>query len=277
MLKKIKKVANGIKFLLSRLKTPTPDFYGVFSRFDQVQDENPWNREPWVNGNRAKLDALQIGHFSTHPSGSVPDQGHILLPALVINSLVNELRGSGGEVTVLDFGGGTGFTYFPISSYLNDTTKVQWNVYDENQKLYQVGREYAERRRNLGIVDNIAFLDALPEGNVDVIHSASTLEYIDDDIGLLTYLADRYKPTYFLVTRIKGGNIESFVTRQVVGGSSTPCRFSNVPNLITIFDKLGYEIMLNAPCGSYDSSQFSDIPEHLQIRQSVDLILKRKS
>lgn len=274
MLKKIKKIANGITFLLSRLKTPTPDFYGVFSRFDQVQDQIPWNREAWINGNRAKLDALQMGHFSTHSSGPVPDQSHILLPALAINFLVNELRGG---VTVLDFGGGTGFSYFPISTYLNDMTKVQWNVFDENQKLYQVGREYAERRRNLGVVDNIAFLDALPDGNVDVIHSASTIEYIDDDVGLLTYLAERYKPTYFLITRIKGGNIDSFVTRQVVGGSSTPCRFSNVSALIALFDKLGYMLLLNAPCGSYDPSQFSEIPEQLQIRQSVDLILKRKS
>ena len=95
MFKKIKKVANGIKFLLSRLKTPTPAFYGVFSRFDQVQDQNPWNQEFWINGNRAKHDALQIGHFSTHSSGLAPDQGHILLPALVINFLVNELRGGG--------------------------------------------------------------------------------------------------------------------------------------------------------------------------------------
>lgn len=96
MLKKIKKIVNGIKFLFSRLETPTPDFYGVFSRFDQVQDENPWNREPWINGNRAKLDALQIGHFSTHSSGPVPDQSHILLPALVINSLVMN-RGGGNS------------------------------------------------------------------------------------------------------------------------------------------------------------------------------------
>lgn len=177
---------------------------------------------------------------------------------------------------MLDFGGGTGFSYFPISTYLNDTTKVQWNVFDENQKLYQVGREYAERRRNLGIKDNIAFLDALPDGDVDVIHSAGTLEYIDNDVGLLSYLADRYKPKYFLITRIKGGNMDSFVTRQVVGGSSTPCRFSSVPALISLFDELGYAPLLNAPCGSYDSSQFSEIPEQLQIRQSVDLILKRK-
>jgi putative methyltransferase (TIGR04325 family) len=177
---------------------------------------------------------------------------------------------------VLDFGGGTGFSYFPISSYLNDTTKVLWNVFDENQKLYQVGRDYVERRRNLDIADNIAFFGKFPEGNVDVIHSASTLEYIDDDVGLLTYLAERYKPKYFLMTRIKGGNIESFVTRQVVGGSSTPCRFSNIPNLIATFEKLGYAVMLNAPCGNFDGSQFSDIPEQLQIRRSVDLILKRK-
>jgi hypothetical protein len=96
-MKKIKKVLSGIKFLLSRLETPSPDFYGVFSRFDQVQDENPWNRDPWINGNRAKLDTLQMGHFSTHSSGPAPDQSHILLPALVINSLVSELRGGGGK------------------------------------------------------------------------------------------------------------------------------------------------------------------------------------
>lgn len=177
---------------------------------------------------------------------------------------------------MLDFGGGTGFSYFPISSYFNDKTRVQWNVFDKNQKLYQVGREYAERRRNLGIVDQIAFLDALPGSGVDVVHIASTLQYIEDDLGLLSYLAERYEPKYFLLTRNLGGNIESFVTRQVIGGSSTPCRFSNVPNLIATFEKLGYAVMLNAPCGSFDGSQFSDIPEQLQIRRSVDLILKRE-
>ena len=97
MFKKIKRVAAGINFLLSRLKTPTPDFFGVFSRFDQVKDENPWNREPWIDGNRKKLDALQIGHFSIHSSGPAPDQSHILLPALTLNLLLKESREGGGN------------------------------------------------------------------------------------------------------------------------------------------------------------------------------------
>lgn len=273
MLQKINKIASGVKFLLARLKTPIPDFYGVFEKFNQVPDENPWKQRNWIDGNRAKLDSLQIGHFSDSSSGSVPDQSHILLPALVINSLLMETE---GNLTVLDFGGGTGFSYFPINAYLREPDRVLWQVFDGNQELYEIGKDYVQHRRELNVADNIEFLDDFPEGQVDVVHSASTLEYIEDDIGLLTYLSKRYRPKYFVMTRIKGGNIVPFVTRQVVGGIGTPCRFSNVPDLISAFDILGYALVLHSPCESFEASQFDNIPERMQIHRSVDLILKRK-
>jgi putative methyltransferase (TIGR04325 family) len=116
----------------------------------------------------------------------------------------------------------------------------------------------------------------MPNMKVDIIHSASTIEYIEDDEGLLEILAKKYSPQYFFLTRIKGGNMPDFITKQTVRGYSTPCRFSSVPRLINFFEKIGYRVILNSPCGSFVSDNFNhDIPLELQIRRGVDLILEK--
>lgn len=256
----------------AKLSKSEPDFYGVFEAFAQIEDENPWMREPWIKGNIAKLAALPEGHFSTRRDGAIPDQSHILLPALIINLMSRQKN----DVNVLDIGGGTGFSYFPIKDYLNDPELVRWLVFDPNPSLYWVGRGYKDDRARRNIVDNIDFIDALPENNqVDIVHAAGTIEYVDDADGMVRSLVERYQPECFTLTRVKGGSIEEYVTRQVVGGFSTPCRFSNVPRLIGLFQELGYRPMIHAPCGGFVPEQFKDIPVARQIRRSVDLILMR--
>jgi putative methyltransferase (TIGR04325 family) len=258
----------GLKYRIAKALPQEPDFIGVYDTFAEVPDENPWKERPWIDGNAAKLDALTPGHFSNRVSGAVADQTHILLPAMVINSLAVR-----GNVRVVDFGGGTGFSYFPIRDYLACPEHVHWSVLDANKELYAVGRAYAER---LGTSHTISFHDGFPPFDADIVHSAGTIEYIDDADGILRELVARYQPRYFILTRIKGGSIEEFVTRQVVGGFSTPCRFSNVPKLIRLFDELGYRVLMHAPCGSYVPAQFKDIPKERQIVRSVDLILERR-
>lgn len=259
----------SLKYRIAKAMPQVPDFIGAYESFDQAPDENPWRSPIAISSNAAKLDALVPGHFSTRQHGPIADQSHILLPAMVINSL--SVR---GDVRVIDFGGGTGFSYFPIRDYLIDQERVRWSVVDANKELYAVGRAYAER---IGASHSISFHDEMPPLNADIVHSAGTIEYIDEADGILRELVARYQPRYFILTRIKGGSIDEFVTRQVVGGFSTPCRFSNVPKLIRLFNEMGYDLLLHAPCGSFETAQFKDIPRERQIRRSVDLIFEHRA
>jgi hypothetical protein len=93
-----------LRFILHQYqrKTAKPVFYGVFSKFEQIEDQNPWNKEPWISGNISKLNKVKVGHFLSHGlnQNDIADQSHILIPALVINT-ASSLR----NIKVLDFGG----------------------------------------------------------------------------------------------------------------------------------------------------------------------------
>ncbi len=160
---------------------------------------------------------------------------------------------------------------------MSNPSNVYWNVFDPNDELYAVGKDFAEQRANRGITDNIQFFKELPGGVFDIVHSASTLQYVEEDENLINFLIGKYQPTYFMLTRLLGGNIHEFVTRQNIGGFSTPCRFSNFPRIINLFEKCGYMVLLNAPCGGFEAGQFSrDIPKEMQIRRGVDLVFVKK-
>jgi putative methyltransferase (TIGR04325 family) len=176
----------------------------------------------------------------------------------------------------LIFGGGTGFSYFPIKEFLVNPRNINWYVLDSNKELYSVGKNYVDQRSNRGLEDRIEFLKEWPSLNIDIIHSASTIEYIEKDEDLIKNLLDKYHPKIFILTRIKGGNTVEFVTRQLIGEHSTPCRFSNIQRLLDFFEKCGYMNLITSPSGKYESSQFSgDIPKEMQIHRGVDLIFQR--
>lgn len=99
------------------LAKPAPSYYGVFDNFSQVENENPWIADAWIDLNKNKLSDFPIGRYSELQLGHIPDQSHIVLPSLILNNM--------GGGAVLDFGGGTGFTYFGLSGFINDIERVK--------------------------------------------------------------------------------------------------------------------------------------------------------
>lgn len=104
----LSKTIPRIKYIVSRFQKIIPDFYGVFDSFDKVNDENPWNKTPWIEGNINKLEKLPSGHFLLTHDVSLVDQSHTLLPALLINNFCAEKE----QVTILDWGGRDRFLVF---------------------------------------------------------------------------------------------------------------------------------------------------------------------
>jgi len=232
-----------------------------------VPDDNPWVTDAWLSLNKEKLRELPIGLYSERRHSNIPQQSHIILPALILNNM--------GGGNVLDFGGGTGFSYFAVSGYINKPSALKWYVIDPNKKLHVLGCEHLRLREAFSVVDNITFEDRLPDVNIDLINISSTLQYIEDVYGLLSNLSQKYKPLYFVLTRTLSGNTPSFVSRQIVHGKFTPCRFMNISELKVFMQNLGYEEILNAPGGSIDASQYENIAAENQITCAVDLVYKK--
>lgn len=251
-----------VNFIRRHLETPEPDWFGVYRSFSEVPDENPWSKPPWVDFNAAKLQKIDRSKFGLKREGFFVPSTNVV-PALLINQ-------APGRVRVLDFGGGTGNSYYSICRHLNDPAKVDWLVFDDNAALYDVGKAFAPTRTE----PPPTFCDTLPEGPVGMVHIAGTLQYIEDYAGVLSMLAKRYHPEHFVLTRTYAGHIETFVTRQVIRGSSTPCMFLNVEELRACLVGIGYEEILCAPCNPMDATKFKDIPEQRRIRTSLDMVWK---
>jgi hypothetical protein len=71
------KIFRFIRYQYQR-KTAKPDFYGVYKKFEEVIDQNPWNKETWVVGNVSKISRVKEGHFLSEKPGDVADQTHIM-------------------------------------------------------------------------------------------------------------------------------------------------------------------------------------------------------
>jgi len=250
-----------INFIGRQLKTPDPDWIGAYNSFAEVEDGNPWSQKPWIDFNASKLAKIDRSKFATKHAEPFVIPSTYVVPALLINQAPAKVR-------VLDFGGGTGNSYYSICRHLADPAKVEWLVFDENAALYEVGKAFAPTRPETPPI----FCDALPEGPIDIVHIAGTLQYIEDYAGLIASLAERYRPQYFVLTRTYAGNIKTFVSRQVIRGSNTPCMFLNIDELRSSFVGVGYSEVLCAPCNPIEPTKFANIPEPQQIKTSIDMV-----
>ncbi len=268
------RIKNFLQYKYQRMNA-IPDFFGVFSNFSEVQDQNPWDKAPWISSNKHKLDRLQKEHFTERNSATIADQSHILLPAQILNLMQRNSRVS-PKIRVLDVGGGTGFSYFAMYPYLESPLNFEWHVWDPNLSLYKIGADYLNRRSlDKAWQGSIMFDMVLPDINVEVIHLASTIEYVDEDEDLIELLVAKYQPLVIMLTRMKASRAVDFVTRQVINDLSVPCRFSNIDRWINCFAKRGYSCVMKAPSGGYEAGQFKDIPVELQISRGVDLVFAK--
>lgn len=152
----------------------------------------------------------------------------------------------------------------------------EWHVWDPNSPLYEIGLDYLNRRTlDKAWQGGIVFDVALPDINVEVLHLASTIEYVDEDENLIELLIEKYQPLCIMLTRMKASRQVDFVTKQVINGLSVPCRFSNIDRWINCLAKCGYSCVMRAPSGGYEAGQFKDIPVELQISRGVDLVFAK--
>lgn len=234
-------------------------FSGVFQSFSDVEDMQPWSREPYLAASRQLLREVQAGRL---PPKS--ETTHALL-ALLINTDPGT-----AAPTVLDWAGGTGVRYWALRPALK--RDVRWHVVD-NPVLATISSEV------MGISPQLSFAVHLPDAHrrFDIVIVYSSLQYVDDQAGMLRSLLT-YRPRHLILSRLMAHEGPGYVTRQTLHGVTTPCRVASLPAVAATMRTAGYRPALAVTdgldlSGYFDGTVPADLrvgPEHLLVFRAAD-------
>jgi putative methyltransferase (TIGR04325 family) len=200
----------------------------------------------------------------------VPEYNSSLLPLL--SAVVLAAR---GKVTVLDFGGGLGFTYIPVLEALADDPSISYHIV-ETHSICEAGKEvFADDPR-------IQFHSTLPASvaRVDIVHFGSSLQYIDDWRGLIRDCCG-YRPAYLMITDLTAGDIPSYVTAQNYYEAKIPARFFNIDELCDTMRASGFPLIFRSRFkgtyfGKAQELPQENFPERFRLGDTCSLVFGSK-
>jgi putative methyltransferase (TIGR04325 family) len=170
-----------------------------------------------------------------------------LLASLFITGLTND-----NQISVLDFGGSFGTSFFQNIEFSTYFKKFEWSIVEQN-KMFTLGKEFFENEK-LIFFDTIDEVFRQRKPNLFLI--SSSLQYISNPTDILNQI-NLSKTRFVVFDRIPFSESENFITIQTVPPSiydaSYPCWIFNYEWLLG--QLTNYKVIFDFP--SYcDADQF---------------------
>lgn len=145
-----------------------------------------------------------------------------------------------GKLSVLDFGGSLGSTYYQNKKFLNQLDSVSWNIVEQNNFVKCGKKEFEDER--LHFYSTIE--DCKKEQTPNVLVLSSVLQYIEKPYKVLTELL-QCEFEFIIIDRTPVKLIkENIITLQIVPPSiynaSYPCWIFNKTELMDFFNNNNY-------------------------------------
>lgn len=212
---------------------------GVYRSFEEAGgDYDAFETEIWINNQKNKVKREYEGLEKPQQITKGATARDYPLP-LIVSMLLTQQE----KVSVLDFGGGMGAQYLELISKLpNAKDSVNFLVVDGGKTLENIPEE-------MRAYANLSFYESLESLNdeVDILHIGSTLQYIEDWKGLLTFLIKKFNPNYFVFSDLLAGDIPTFVSHQIFYNKRIPHLFLNLEEFIGFFtEELGFQLSYKA-------------------------------
>jgi putative methyltransferase (TIGR04325 family) len=176
------------------------------------------------------------------------------------------------RVKVLDFGGGLGIGYMTIAESMPvDLKRIHYSIV-EVEEVCQSGMSLHEGK--------IFYTSKLPAtGKIDLIHAASSLQYIEHWKDLIANFA-ALKPDYILLSDVFAGSIKSYCSLQNYYESKIPHWFLNLNELLETLDRNGYRLAMKSYVTSRrlnaeDILPMENFPEDSRLTQTLHLLLQK--
>ncbi len=177
------------------------------------------------------------------------------------------------RLKVLDFGGGFGIGYLTLlESLVREIDRVDYAIVELPEVCERASALHAGR---------ISYRTQAPsEGGVDLLHAASSLQYVEDWPGWVASMTS-LSPEYILLSDVFAGDIHPYVTLQNYYESRIPHWFLALDALVAVFARQGYTLMLknfatSQRLDAVDTLPMGNFPEECRLDQTLHLLLRRK-
>ncbi|HZE73238.1 MAG TPA: methyltransferase, TIGR04325 family [Pyrinomonadaceae bacterium] len=238
---------------------------GIYPHYRDVPVSGPlFDSDTWTAKTRSYTRQVLV---SAKQSRTIPlsvTGEHMLLPLLA--AVVCET--SGGELNILDFGGGMGITYVHLMSSLVNCRSLNYHVI-ERAGICKEGAALFETD------DRIHFWTEVPENlaKLDIVYMSSALQYVEDYRSLLRRLA-ALGARYFLFVKLSAGDFPTYATAQKnVPGTTLPYWFLNIDELVEVMAESGYSLRYKSALDQeYDQSNF---PSKYRLGRACNLLFSK--
>ncbi len=238
---------------------------GVYNSFDEVPIVGDgFKSDTWINHSLEKIKEL-IKLRDENKSKIFND--------LPLYSIVANLYLKNKKIKILDFGGGMGNSFIPLCSTLPDSKQIEFTVVEDERNVLAARNIFSNDAR-------IKFVSNLPDGNFDIIHISSSLQYIDNWESLLVSLS-KYKAKYFIFTDLPAGNIKNtFVSAQNYYESRIPHIFFKLDDILNVMSGNNYKLIYQNNFQANILKENNHYPqdnfkEEYRINHSKTLVFKR--
>lgn len=206
---------------------------GVFKSFSEAGgDLDAFDSDIWIEKQKKKIKNV----FNEYEKGNTFSRDYPL--PLVLAMVLAQKK----KVSVLDFGGGMGMQYLDVLGKVpNAKESVEYVILDGNVTIRNVPN-FMNQFKKLRYYSDLTQV----KRKFDIVHIGSTLQYIEDWRGLLTYLVQKFDPLYFVFSDLMTGNIPTFVSHQIFYGKRIPHIFLSSRNFLEYVQRYNYKIIFHS-------------------------------
>lgn len=215
----------------------SPLWEGVYEKFSEVPIEGPgFSGGDWLENSSEKLAELRSLAAKSGSVSQLTGYTESLLP--VVAAMV---QARSGNVRILDFGGGLGFSYYQVLQGLPSSAGLEFHINDI-EAVCAAGEKMFSNEPQIVFHSSLA---DVKDKQFDIVHIGSSLQYIDQWQDQLAQLC-KVDPEYVLMANIPAGDIETFATAQNYYSSKIACWFFNVADLNESMSDNGYELVFKS-------------------------------
>jgi len=237
-----------LKRLLGRSACSKIDFIGDFKSWDEARSRASGYDSPAIVEKTLQAVRKVVNGEAAFERDSVAFE-KLEHPFALLAGLLRAAACSEGRLSVLDFGGSLGSSFFQCRPFLQGVMSLRWSVVEQPDHV-RCGREELESPE-LAFFERVE--DCIESERPNVLLLGSVLQYLDEPSSCIRHLlSKRIRHVIVDRTAFHEGSSDRLTVQTVpewIYPASYPAWFFNERKFVARFTEVGYRLLAEYDCG----------------------------